>query len=120
MYGLKKETDLSFLTGRELIQVAIGLYQIQFGFDEDVTVSVEAEFRYFDGQEEWIWLQEPSSPQVAARTVAMLGASITSFQSNENGTLALMFLNGHRVTILDSFREYESYDITRPGETIIV
>jgi len=115
MYGLKKETDLSFLTGRELIQVAIGLYQIQFGFDEDVTVSVEAEFRYFDGQEEWIWLQEPSSPQVAARTVAMLGASITSFQSNENGTLALMFLNGHRVTILDSFREYESYDITRPA-----
>jgi len=120
MYGLKKEIDLNFLTGRELIQVAIGTFQVQFHFDEDVTVSVEAEFYYFDGQDEWIWQQEPSSPQIAARTVAMLGASITSIETNENGTLALTFSNGHRLTILDSFKEYESYDITRPGQTIIV
>jgi len=120
MYGLKKEIDLSFLTGRELVQVAIGSFQVQFHFDEDVTVSVEAEFRYFDGQDEWIWRQEPSSPQVAARTVAVLGASITTLKSDENGTLALTFSNGHRLTMLDSFKEYESYDITRPGQTIIV
>jgi Family of unknown function (DUF6188) len=120
MYGLTKEIDLSFLTGRELIQVAIGSFQVQFHFDEDVAVSVEAEFCYFDGQDQWIWQQEPSSPQIAARTVAMLGASITSFETNENGTLALTFSNGHRLTILDSFKEYESYDITRPGQTIIV
>jgi hypothetical protein len=31
-----------------------------------------------------------------------------------------MFSNGHRLTILDSYKEYESYDITRPGQTIIV
>lgn len=120
MYGLKKEIDLSFLTGRELIQVAIGSFQVQFHFDEDVSVYVEAEFRYFDGQQEWIWKQEPSSPHVAARTVAMLGASITSFERSEDGTLALTLSNGHRLTILDSLREYESYQITRPGHNIIV
>ena len=120
MHGLKKETDLSFLAGRELIQVAIGSFQVQFHFDGDVAVSVEAEFRYFDGQREWIWRQEPSSPQVAGRTVAILGASITKFDSSENGTLSLTFSNGHRLTMVDSFKEYESYDITRPGQTIIV
>jgi Family of unknown function (DUF6188) len=120
MYGLKKETNLSFLTGRELIQVAIGTFQVQFHFDEAVAVSVEPEFRYFDGQREWIWGQEPSSPQVAGRTVAMLGASITSFESSEDGTLTLTFSNGHRLTMVDSSKEYESYDITRPGNTIIV
>jgi Family of unknown function (DUF6188) len=120
MYGLRKEIDLSFLTGRELIQVAIGSFQVQFHFDEDVTVSVEAEFRYFDGQDEWVWQQEPISPQIAARTIAMLGASIISFEINQNGALALTFSNGHRLTILDSFKDYESYDITRPGQTIIV
>jgi hypothetical protein len=120
MYGLKKGIDLSFLDGRELIQVAIGSFQVQFHFDEDVAISVEAEFRYFDGQQEWIWRQEPSSPQVAGRAAAMLGASITSFESSENGTLALTFSNGHRLTIEDSFKEYESYGITRPGHTIIV
>jgi Family of unknown function (DUF6188) len=120
MYGLRKEIDLSFLTGRELIQVGIGIFQVQFHFDEDVTVSVEAEFCYLDGQDEWIWRQEPSPPQIAARTVAMLGASITGFETNENGTLMLTFSNGHLLTILDSFKEYESYAITRPGQTIIV
>lgn len=55
-----------------------------------------------------------------ARTVAMLGARMTSFESDENGTLALTFSDGQRITLMDSFKEYESYDITRPGETIIV
>ena len=50
----------------------------------------------------------------------MLGASIANFESNENGTLALMFSNGHCLTILDPLKEYESYAITRPGQTIIV
>lgn len=31
MYGLKNEIDLSFLTRFKLIQVAIGVYQDQFG-----------------------------------------------------------------------------------------
>jgi hypothetical protein len=61
MHKLKKKIDLSFLTGRKLTQVAIGLYQVEFQFDEDVTVSVEAEFRYFAGQDEWLWRQEPCS-----------------------------------------------------------
>lgn len=120
MYGLKKEIDLSFLAGRELIQVAIGICQIQFGFDEDISISVESEFRCFDGQAEWIWRPEPGSASIAARAVALLGATITGFESNENGTLAVSFSNGHRLTTLDSSSEYESYVITRPGQTIIV
>lgn len=120
MYGLKKEIDLSFLTGRELIQLAIGVYQVQFGLDEDVRISVESEFRYFDGQTEWIWRPEPGSSSIAARAVALLGATIESSASNMDGALAFAFSNQHRLTILDSSKEYESYDIPRPGQTIIV
>jgi len=50
----------------------------------------------------------------------LLGATITGFESNENGTLAINLSNGHRLTVLDSSSEYQSYDITRPGQTIIV
>lgn len=120
MYGLKKEIDLNFLTGRELIQLSIGVYQVQFGFDEDVRISVESEFRYFDGQAEWIWRPEPGSSSVAARAVVLLGATIESIESKMDGTLTLAFSNQHRLAILDSSKEHESYDITRPGQTIIV
>jgi hypothetical protein len=120
MYGLKKEIDLSFLDGRELIQVAIGLYHTSFRFDEDVAISVEGEFRYFDGQAEWIWKSEQAAALIAAKTVSLLGATIQSFEGQGNGTLSLVFSNGQRLTILDSSKEYESYDITRPGVTIVV
>ena len=120
MHGLKKAIDLSFLNGRELIQVAVGLYHTIFKFEEDVAISVEGEFRYFDGQTEWLWRPEPGSSLIAARTVALLGATIESFESNADGTLALTFSNGQRLTLADSSREYESYQITRPGETIVV
>src|SRR5579863_6632751 len=106
MYGLKKEIDLSFLNDRELVQVAIGLYQISFRFDEDVAISVEAEFSYFDGQAEWIWKPEPSAAQIAARTVSLLGATIKTFEAQENGTLALVFSNGQRLILLDSNKKY--------------
>jgi hypothetical protein len=79
MYGLEKQIDLSFFAGREIIQVAIGVYQVQFAFDEDVTISAESEFRYFDGKAEWIWRPEPGSASIAARAVALLGATITGF-----------------------------------------
>lgn len=34
MYGLGREIDLSFLNHREVEQVAVGVYQMIFGFDE--------------------------------------------------------------------------------------
>jgi hypothetical protein len=120
MYGLKKDIDLSFLTGRELIQLGVGLYQTVFKFDKDVAISVEGEFRYFDGQDEWIWRPSPGAHLLAARTADLLGTAIESFESNADGTLVLTFSNSRRLTIVDSSREYESYDITGGGQTIVV
>ncbi len=120
MYGLSREIDLSFLNGRELSQVAIGLYHIRFVFDEDVAISVEGEFSYFDGQAEWVWKPEPNSAQIAARTLPLLGATIQSFNAQEDGTLTLLFSNEQRLTLRDNSKDYESYDITRPGQTIVV
>jgi hypothetical protein len=120
MYGLSKDIDLSFLSGREVIQVAIGVYQIQFGLDEDVIISVYSQFSYFDGQTESIWQPEPGFAQIAARAVALLGATIQAFEGHEDGTLTLTFSNGHRLIVPDSSREYESYEITLPGRTIVV
>lgn len=120
MYGLKQDIDLSFLKGRELTQIAIGLYHISFRFDEDVAISVEAEFHYFDGETEWTWKYQPNSSAVAGRALALLGSTIETFQANREGTLTLSFSNGQRLTVLDSSKEYESYDITCPGKTIVV
>jgi len=118
MHGLKKDVDLSFLTGREVVQVAIGMYQVIFAFDEDVSISVEGAFTYSDRARETVW--KPTSPDAAASAVVLLGTKVEQAKGEENGTLTLTFSNGGCLTIPDSSREYESYQITRPGETIVV
>jgi len=120
MYGLDKNVDLSFLKDCELIQVCIGLYQIIFKFYDDVAISVEGEFHYFNGQDESIWRPESGFSVLAARTATLLGSRIENFESDANGTLVLAFSNGHRLLIMDSSKDYESYVITRPGETIVI
>jgi hypothetical protein len=120
MYGLSKDIDLTFLNGRQVEQVAIGANEIIFGFDEDVRISAYSQFSYFDGRKEWIWKPEPGTAKIAARSSSLLGATIQTFEGREDGTLTLTFSNGQRLTVLDTSSEYESYLITRSGETIVV
>jgi len=119
MYGLPKNIDLSFLNGREVVQIAIGIFQVQFGFDEDAAIYVHSQFSHFDGHQDWTWTPDPSKVPVAARALSLLGATVESVQTHEDGTLILSFVNGHRLTLINN-KEYESYDIRRPGETITV
>jgi hypothetical protein len=120
MHGLAKDIDLGFLNGLEVIQIAIGAYQVIFAFDENVRISIYSQFRYFDGLEDSVWQPEPGSAKVAARAVSLLGATVRTCEGLHDGTLMLVFSNGHRLIIPDSSQEHESYDITRPGQTIVV
>lgn len=120
MCGLRDDINLDFLIGRTLQQVAIGVYEVIFSFDEDVRITVYGEFHYFDGETEWSWRSEADSALLAGRTVALLDFSIENVDRHENGKLALLFANKNLLTIIDLSNESESYDITRPGETIIV
>jgi len=120
MYGLRKDTDLQFLKGRILQQVAIGSYQVQFAFDADVTISIQSKFTFFDGTNEFIWTSEPSTAEVAARTVVLLGSGIQMLETSPDGRLALGFSCGRRLTIFDSVKDFESYSINWAGEIYII
>jgi hypothetical protein len=117
MNGLDPGIDLSFLRGREVIQIAVGLFQVVFAFDEQVSISVESEFR-FSSTDSCVW--QPGAPQAAAPTLRLLGVRVEEVRGQSDGTLDLIFSNGARLTILDSSKEFESYNITRPGQTIVV
>jgi hypothetical protein len=118
MRGLDKNIDLTFLKGREAIQVAIGVHQVIFAFDGDVTISVESHFCYSSKGNSSEW--RPGAKQLAANTVQLLGAVVEGVHGHEDGTLELTFSNGDRLVITDASKEYESYQITRRGETIVV
>jgi hypothetical protein len=119
MYGLDITIDLSFLIGREAIQIAIGLYQVIFAFDDSVSISVESEFRLISPQGD-VSIWQPPGPYTAAAALRLLGAKIENVSGQKDGTLMITFSGGDILTILDSSKEYQSYDITCPGRTIVV
>lgn len=119
MYGLHKDTDLSFLKGQELIQVAIGVFQVQFHFDRDAIISVEGEFQYSSESNSSHWHQ--GTPEAAAPVLRLLGSSVQKVGGREDGTLELTFSNGDRLVVKDNSEQYESYTISGgPLGTIVV
>jgi hypothetical protein len=118
MYGLPRDVDLQFLTGRELIQVAIGKWQIQFNFERDASIAVESRIRIqiYGQKAEW------RSGETAGIELALclVGSTVTQVRAQHDGTLILRFGEGKELQVLDSNENLESYQITTPTGSLIV
>lgn len=118
MYGLKPEIDFSFLRERELIQLAVGRYQVIFAFDKEIAISVEGSYEFHSETEKIVWT--PGETSAAAAALGLLGKSVTDVSAVEGGTLKITFLGGETLSVADSNRSHESYQVTGPGIMIVV
>lgn len=121
MYGLKPDVDLSFFVGKELIQVAVGSYDVQFHFHESVSLSVQSHIEHISEGVETEWDGDENKPLAAASLLRLIGSSVTSVQGDSDGTLTLRFANGDLLQVFDDNEHYESYQINPgDGKNIIV
>lgn len=120
LYKLSKDTDLSFLVKRELIQVAIGFHQVIFNFDGTVTVSISAEdgFEVVSDSVTQTW--EPRRPLTADAALGLLGQTVERVEISTNSEVNLLFSTGMQLVILTSEAPYESYQITYGTSLIVV
>jgi hypothetical protein len=86
MYEQSKDSDLSFLLGKEICQVAIGSYDVQFNWGNG-GISVWWKFCYkaAGSEDEIVWSAD--NPEFATRTIRLLKAAITEAKCSEEGTL---------------------------------
>ena len=119
MYGLSRDANFSFLIGKEICQIAIGPYDVQFNWGKGV-LSVWGKFIYkmADSREVIVW--EGKEPYLAARTVRLLQTKIISQSPSEDGTLRLLFSNGDQLDVLDPDPRYEAYSINDGKRQIVV
>jgi Family of unknown function (DUF6188) len=113
MNGLPKDTDLTFLIGRQLVQVAVGAFQIQLHFDANVSVSIESDSE-LDGA------LAPVGVEAARRLLGLIGEVVTDARSIAERHLGITFSNGATLTVLENDEPFESYSITSPDGTWIV
>ena len=113
MNGIKPGTDLSFLIGKELIQVRTGKYHLELCFDQEVSVGVEAQ------------VSLDHAPPVhgvpaGALFLEFIGQVIQQVTILGRGDLELLFDGGRRISLLDSNYAFESFQIKGPGIYIVV
>ena len=118
MYGVPQGLDLTFLHDRELVQVCLGLYQVQFLFDPDGALAVEGkwELRGADGSE--LDRGGPTPRTAPYQLHRLLGQRITGTDIKPPDWIALRFENGEELRIYDSSKQYESFTI-QPGDIVV-
>ena len=117
MFGLPEGLDLSFLVGVTLEQVSFGPHQLVLRFGNKVSLSVETEVRIASPSQDALYFDIAST---AAAVVALISAEVTDVSYTTDGTLTLEFSSVMTVvTIYDSSKEYESYQLY-DGDTVYV
>jgi len=109
MYGLSKETDLSFLVGKQIIQVALGLYDVQLNW-RGGGISIWSKFTFgpAGSSDHIVWTQ--GNPEAACCTAGLLRTTIAGAECTAEGTLLVRFSDG---SLLELFEDplYESFSI---------
>lgn len=119
MHGLPKNFDSRFLIGRSLEMVCFTANQVYLHFDDQIAITIEGSFEY-----------EPSTssgksritelPITKSDLMQLLEKKIVDVSWNEQGTISMTFDNGHVFKCLDTFPNYESYQIKHGKKTIVV
>ena len=118
MYGVRADIDLSFLHGAELVQICIGLHQVQFHFDTGASVSVQGEWHLTDTAGDELDRSHDEVGRPPYQLHRLLGQAIIATNVAAPVSVALQFRNGDILRIVDSADNYESFEI-QPGNIIV-
>jgi hypothetical protein len=118
MYRLRKDVDLSFLFGAQLLQVCVGKNELMLNFDRDVRVTILSD----------IVVTPPRGAPVTYRDTAggatallpLLHDSITGATATDAGGLQLSFQTGATVELLDTSSQFESFWLSDGDHKIVV
>jgi Family of unknown function (DUF6188) len=116
MYGLPKDIDLKFFEQQELLQICVGRREVILNFASALTLTVQSRFACSG-------VNQPNPtelPLSASGLLPLIGAHVVAAEGTSDGTLKLKFSNGDDLVVYDDDPNYESYVITRNGETIVI
>lgn len=118
MYRLSNTENLSFLVNAEVMQVCIGANEAILNFDNDVRITILADFSVAAADGVAVRYDDPRKG--AAALAGLLGDSIAEATATPGGDLRVVFTSGVEVIAFDSNVQYESFWIKGPSGEIIV
>lgn len=118
MYGVPADLNLTFLHGAELIQVCLGLSQLQFHFHPVGSIAVEGGWELLDADGARLdgWQDGPDRPPYQLHR--LLGRRVAGSEVAAPDWFALRFEGGEVLRVFDDSPQYESFQI-EPGGIIV-
>lgn len=118
MNGVPANLDLAFLHGAELVQVCLGLHQLQFHFHPVGSISVEGGWELQDTDGRVIDLRQDGPDRPAYQLHRLLGCRVVDSRVAAPHWFALRFGNGMTLRVFDDSPQSESFQI-EPGGVIV-
>ncbi len=123
MYGIPEDADFSFMVGKVVEQLCIGLYQVQLHLRGDVSISIGLAFEHSRGEEVLSAAEANVVKQIgppAATMTSLLGSSVAAVTNEGGKALLISFSNGETVRLRDLTHMYESFQITTAEGIFII
>ena len=118
MYKLPQNFDATFLIGRKLEMICFNANQVYLHFDGSVTITIESAFSHQHTRSE-ANMSIIKVPVSESDLMQLLEHAISAASGDTDGTLTVVFDNGHTLKCFDTSPQYESYQIKR-GESVII
>jgi len=118
MYDLPKKMSFEFLEGRELELICFGPYAVTLHFGDHIQIQIEGAFEHAGKHKADGELY--SFPIHGSHLMRLLTQQVTAADAKRDGTLAIEFSNGDRLTIQGNVSPYESYNVRYPGGVVVV
>lgn len=114
----KYNQELSQFISKELIQVAIGQYQIQLHFFSDVSLSIVREIHAQINDQEYIC--DAEQPESSSPLLQLLGLKVCTIKLSVDDSLKIEFENKDKIVLICEKSEgYESYQIMTSNDYIV-
>jgi hypothetical protein len=118
VYGVPATLDLTFLHGAELIQVCLGLHEVQFHFHPVGSISVATGWELYDPDGARIDHAERAFPRPAFELHRLLGQKVTGTEVSAPSHIDVLFGRGERLRLVDNSEQHESFTI-EPGRVVV-
>jgi hypothetical protein len=118
MHGIPEHTDFSFMIGRELESLGVGLHSVSFAFDGDVHLTVEGAIEVVHGTEH---ANRYQSMRIAAvELLQFIGDRVVACAPISSRVLELTFERAPKLRLIDDDEHYESFVLGFGERTIVV
>jgi hypothetical protein len=113
MYGLKPEdiSHLRTLEGKEITQICVGQYDLQFHFHPDGNISVQGRCEMLDESGRIIDVWENGQRSDTFRFFELLGQAVVKVEIDSPKSFAAHFQGGCKLRPIDNSDQYESFSV---------